>query len=167
MGIMGPCRANEMYLMKIDDLQDIGNAFLVTIPSTKTKSMRQFTITNKFYEIVKKYLNLRPGRGTVNSFFLNYQDGKCTTLRIGINKFAAMGRQIATFLCLPNPKSYTGHSFLRSSATLLVDASGDITALRRCGRWKSSRVVDGYVDNFVPIRPKPSVKKDCEEGSEN
>lgn len=149
MGIMGACRCNEMKEMNIEHLQDLTSAILVTVPNTKTKVVRKFTVTGNFYEIVKKYVALRPANVTSPSLFLNYKNGKCTSQHIGINKFSAMGKQIATFLNLPNPEMYTGHSFRRSSATLLVDAGGDITALKRHGGWKSTTVAESYIDDSM------------------
>ncbi|KAJ8974417.1 hypothetical protein NQ317_015472 [Molorchus minor] len=81
-GIMGACRANEPYFMKLEHL---------TVPHTKTKITRKFTITDKFYQICKKYINLRPTNFVSNIYFLNYQNGKCTKQRIGVNKFTVMG----------------------------------------------------------------------------
>lgn len=146
---MGACRANEMYLMKTEDVKDLGSAFLVTVPKTKTKVPRKFMITDKFYTICKNYLQTRPANSQSNIFFLRYHNGKCTSQRIGINKFTAMGREIANFLRLPNPEKYSGHSFRRSSATLLVDAGGDITALKRHGGWKSTTVAESYIDESM------------------
>ncbi|CAH1383311.1 unnamed protein product, partial [Tenebrio molitor] len=60
-----------------------------------------------------------------------------------------MGKAIAAFLKLPNPEQYSGHSFRRSSVTILVDAGGDITALKRHGGWKSTAVAEGYMDESV------------------
>lgn len=120
MGIMGACRANEMHAMSIEDFQDLGSAMLVTIPNRTKIGGRQFTITGHFYELCKKYVDLRPNNATSNSFFLNYQKGKCTVQNIGINKFGIMGRQIAIFLNLPNPELYTGNSFRKSSSKVLL-----------------------------------------------
>ena len=149
MGIMGACRSNELHLMKVKDVQDLGTTILVTIPKTKTKIIRRFTITGDYYGICKKYINLRPTNIEDTAFFLNYQNGKCTSQRIGINKFGSTGKVIATFLKLPNPNIYTGHSLRRTSATLLIDAGGDITALKRHGGWKSTSVAEGYIDDSM------------------
>ncbi|KAH0813919.1 hypothetical protein GEV33_008872 [Tenebrio molitor] len=46
---------------------------------------------------------------------------------------------------LPEAEKYTGHSFRRSSATILVD----ITALKRHGGWKSTTVAEGYIDTSM------------------
>lgn len=142
---MGACRANELNSMNVDDIKDLGSAILVTVPKTKTKIVRTFTVTDNFYTIYKKYADLRPPNFTSKSFFINYQKGKCTAQKIGINKFGNMGKQMAAFLKLPSPNMYTGHSFRRSSATLLVDAGGDITALKRHGGWKSTTVRKAYI----------------------
>ncbi|KAF2879540.1 hypothetical protein ILUMI_26624 [Ignelater luminosus] len=130
MGIMGACRTHELHAMQVQDLQDLNTAFFVTVPNTKTKVARRFTITDSFYIICKKYFNLRPPCMHSSSFFLNYQNGKCTIQRIGINKFGAMAKEVATYLKLPNPELFTGHCFRRSSVTLSVDGGGDITDLK-------------------------------------
>ncbi|KAJ8911518.1 hypothetical protein NQ315_012490 [Exocentrus adspersus] len=126
MGIMGACRANEMYNMKTEDIKDLGSAFLVNVPNTTTKVSRKLTITDNFYPICKKYMDIRP-----------------------VYIYDISVRQIAEFLKLPNPKNYSGHSFRRSSATLLVDAEGDITTLKRHGGWKSTLVAEGYIDESI------------------
>ena len=46
----------------------------------------------------------------------------------------------------------TGHSFRRTSATLLVDGGGDLTHLtdlKRHGGWKSSTVAEGYINESL------------------
>lgn len=144
---MGACRAAELHSMQITDLEDHGSIFMVGVPNTKTKIARKFTITGNFYTIVKKYLNLRPRDTSQTILFFRFQNGKYHSQRIGINKFGAMGKDIAIFLKLPDSNLYTGHCFRRSSATLLVDAGGDITALKRHGGWRSTTVAEGYVDD--------------------
>lgn len=64
---------------------------------------------------------------------------------IGKNKFAGMPKQIAEFLHLPDPASYTGHTFRRTSATMLVDSGANMETLKRHGGWKSSAVAEGYI----------------------
>ena len=148
-GVMGACRRNELHKLEFEDVQDFETTLLVTIKDTKTKTTRKFTITGKYYEICKKYMNLRPKNSNNPNFFLNYINGKCTIQNIGINKFGSMGKVIATYLNLQNPNLYTGHCFRRSSATILVDAGGDITSLKRHGGWKSTTVAENYIDESV------------------
>ena len=44
---------------------------------------------------------------------------------------------------------YTGHSFRRTLATLLVDGGGDLTDLKRHGGWESSTVAKGYINGSL------------------
>lgn len=126
MGILGACRACELHSMNIEDIRDLGSTLLVTVPKAKTKIFRKFTIADPYYHICKKYMLIRPANCTSSTFFLNYQNGKCTIQRIGINKMGEMGKEIAKYLKLSNPELYTGHSLRRTSATLLVDGGGNL-----------------------------------------
>lgn len=146
---MGACRRNELHKLEFRDVNDFKTTLLVTIKDTKTKTTRKFTITGKYYEICKKYMNLRPKNCVTPSFFINYINGKCTVQNVGINKFGGMGKEIAAYLNLPDPTLYTGHCFRRTSATILVDAGGDITSLKRHGGWKSTAVAENYIDESV------------------
>ncbi|KAJ8981030.1 hypothetical protein NQ317_007852 [Molorchus minor] len=65
--------------------------------------------------------------------------GKCTKQCVGINSFGKMPSEIAAFLKLPNPELYTGHSFRRSSATLLATSGEGLTDIKRLGGWNSAR----------------------------
>ena len=97
MGLMGACRACELSTMKLDDIKDLQGGVLITIANTKTKIVRTFTKTGHFFDIYNKYAKLRPANVQSPFFFLNYQKGRCTSQKIGINKFAQMPKQIATF----------------------------------------------------------------------
>lgn len=83
----------------------------MSLPNTKTHIKRSFTITGAFYEILKRYIVLRPDNTKSDRFFLNYQNGKCIQQLIGINKFGSMPKEIAKYLNLPDPENYTGHAF--------------------------------------------------------
>jgi len=43
------------------------------------------------------------------------------TIPIGKNSCASVGKEIATFLDLPNPQSYTGQCWRGTTATILAD----------------------------------------------
>lgn len=148
-GIMGACRRQELHQLKFEDVKDLGTYMLVNLTNTKTKKPRSFTVPGKYYSICKKYLSLRPKSCQNRFFFLNYQKGKCTSQNIGVGKIGNMGKQVATYLKLPNAELYTGHCFRRSSATLLVDGGGDLLSLKRHGGWKSSAVAESYIDESL------------------
>jgi Integrase len=159
-GLSGACRREELCYLKIEDTKDFGSAMLIKLKNTKTKVPRCFTITGNLYTILKKYCALRPPNLKTGRFFLNYQNGKCSSQNVGINKIGNMAREIAKFLMLENPESYTGHCFRRSSATILVNSGSNLLALKRHGGWKSSTVAEGYVDDC--LRNKMEVSKKIE-----
>ena len=68
---------------------------------------------------------------------------------MGIHKISSVPRTIASFLKLPNPGDYTGHCLRRTSATFLADNGGDITPLKRHGRWKCTNVAEGYIEDSI------------------
>ena len=130
------------------DLDDRGNHVLfIKLPKTKTGVVRDFAVMDEFYDIYKKYVTLRPENVKGDKFFANYQKGKCTRQSIGVNKFGNMPKEIATFLELPNPELYTGHSFRRTRTTTLANSGGKFSDIKRLGGWKSNQVVEGYIDD--------------------
>jgi len=56
---------------------------------------------------------------------------------------------VATWLNLPDPELYTGHSLRRTSATLLADGGGNENDLMRHGGWKSATVARSYVEKSL------------------
>ncbi|XP_039279815.1 uncharacterized protein LOC120350456 [Nilaparvata lugens] len=42
-----------------------------------------------------------------------------------------------------------GHALRRTSATLLINAGGTMTQLKRHGGWKSSTVAEGYIEESM------------------
>lgn len=152
MGICGGLRCNELTNLNIEAVKDKGSFLYVSIPETKTSISRSFTVLDEGFsvnamEICKKYIRLRPERNiSQGRFFLRYTNSKCTVQPVGINTLSRIPSQIASFLKLPDAESYTGHSMRRSSATLLANAGGDIITLKRHGGWRSSSVVEGYIE---------------------
>lgn len=122
---------------------------LIKIPNTKNKIPRSFVVEGDFLRIVQKYMNQRSQKGKTDRFFQNFQQGKCTAQAIGINKFGNMPKEIATFLGLPDAECYTGHSFRRTSATLLADSGANLTSLKRLGGWKSDKVAESYIGDSL------------------
>lgn len=107
---MGALRIDELTNLTTEDIDDFEKKklFLVRIPKTKTKVAKSFTIQDKYYSIVKQYLNLRPTNTPHNRLFLNYRKERCTIQAVGKNKFSSMPKDIAKYLQLPNPELYTG-----------------------------------------------------------
>ena len=102
-----------------------------------------------FLDIYKKYAALRPLNTESRRFFLNYRNGKCTKQVVGKNTLGDIPKKIATYLKLPNPELYTGHSFRRSSATLLANSGEGIIGIKQLGGWASSTVAEQYIEESV------------------
>lgn len=163
MGVSGACRCDELIKMTIDDIQDKGRYIYVLVPDSKTHKPRSFTIVQEKFSvdvlgIYKKYASLRPNNVSHRRFFLTYRNRKCTVQPIGINTLARIPRLIAAYLKLPHPETYTGHCYRRSSATILANAGGDLTAVKRLGGWRSSTVAEGYIEESLSNKLETSRK---------
>lgn len=160
LGVSGACRREELYNITLNDIEDRDSFIIVKIPNTKTHIQRSFTITNKedetihYLEIIRKYIKLRPSHVKSSRLFLNFQKGKCTTQVVGKGTIGKWPIKIAEHLKLENPTNYTGHSFRRTSATLLANKGVDILGLKRHGGWKSSAVAESYVEDSLQNKIK-------------
>lgn len=162
MGFYGGCRGQELHDMCVDDIDDRGAVLVVQVPQTKTHTSRSFTVLNEWnaIDIFRKYLKMRPRDFPNKRLFVNYRKGKCTKQLVGIHSLEKIPKAIAEFLGLAEPSLYTGHSFRRTSSTLLADGGADDVTMKRHGAWKSSSVVQGYladsISNKIEIAKKIS-----------
>ncbi|XP_044595729.1 uncharacterized protein LOC123272797 [Cotesia glomerata] len=148
-GVSGVLRTVELCNLKTTDIEDTGSKFVVTIADTKNYYPRSFVIGDEFYKKVQGYMAIRPNDTTTDRFFLFYHHGKCTKQVIGKNKFSEVPKTMAIFLQLENPERYTGHSFRRTSATLLANSGATLTMIKNHGCWRSSSVAEGYIENSL------------------
>lgn len=146
LGINGACRCIELYNLTIKDMTCHDHEMWVKLRDTKTKTDRVFVVKNENLPIIQKYQTLRPPATTCDKFFLQYRNGKCHNQVIGRHKMSKFPKDIATFLNLANSENYTGHSFRRTSATLLADSGANLVSLKRHGGWKSDKVAEGYIE---------------------
>ena len=150
----GACRSDELLKMKTTHIDILENKICIEIPDIKTFKSRSFMITNtSWIEIVKEFIQLRKDIEN-ERFFVQYRLGKARNQPFGYNSISKFPYKIASFLKLPNAKTYTGHAFRRTAATLLVNSGADILQLKRLGGWKSSAVAEGYVDASVANQTK-------------
>lgn len=155
LGVAGACRREELYNMKMADIEDHGALLVVKIPNSKTNIQRTFTVTSKvddkvsYLDIYRKYIKLRPTNAVSTHLFLNYRNGKCSQQVVGKGTIGKWPSKIATYLKLEEPNDYTGHAFRRTSATFLVNKGVDVLGLKRHGGWRSSTVAEGYVEDSL------------------
>ncbi|KAI4467934.1 hypothetical protein MML48_2g00007959 [Holotrichia oblita] len=148
-GIAGACRTDELCNMKVADVDLRDDIIVINIPHTKNKSCRKFVIVEPMWiDAVTRYLMIRPSPD-IPRLFIGFRSGKPTRQNMGHNTISKSAIKIATYLKLPDANNYTGHSFRRTSATILADNGGDILSLKRHGGWKSSTVAEGYVEDSI------------------
>lgn len=151
-GTCGAMRTSELVNLETQHVEDNNTIFIVTIDENKNDYPRTFIIGKEYYDIVNKYIKLRPTDCPHTRFFVNYQRGKCTKQVIGKNKFSDMPKIIANFLQLENSEKFTGHCFRRTAATLLANSGANVTSIKQLGGWRSSTVAEGYVENSLTNR---------------
>ncbi|XP_057327935.1 uncharacterized protein LOC130669182 [Microplitis mediator] len=153
-GFCGALRSGEYCSIKTYDVEDTGSRFIVNIQDTKNYYPRSFVIQDEYSDTVRKYVALRPENTELDRFFILYDKGICKRQPIGKNTITEVPKKIAEFLKLPDASSYTGHCFRRTSATLLANAGASLTTLKQHGGWRSSTVVEGYIENSLCNKTK-------------
>lgn len=125
---------------------------VINIRQSKNGSSRKFIVTDALWiEIIKKYLKCR-SHVNLPRLFVGIRNGKAIRQYIGHNTIAQMPNKIATFLNLPDPGSFTGHSFRRTSATILAASGGNTLQLKQHGGWKSASVAEGYIEESLVLK---------------
>lgn len=143
--VAGACRTDELCNMLLKDVDIRDDIIIINIPTSKNGSSRKFVIIEQAWiQVVKKYVENRPTPEMLR-FFIGFRGNKPIRQNIGHNTISKMPKQIAKFLNLPNLDGFTGHSFRRTSATILAENGGDLLTLKQHGGWKSSTVAEGYI----------------------
>ncbi|KAH0816674.1 hypothetical protein GEV33_006116 [Tenebrio molitor] len=128
LGIVGACRREDLYTMRIEDFEEREGLVIVKVPQKK----RSFIVINEpdekahYLDIYYKYRNLRPSHAKSSHFFLNYRNEKCTNQVIGKGTIGSWPSKIAEYLKLKNPAGYTDpglkrHGGCKSSITAEKD----------------------------------------------
>lgn len=138
MGQCGSCTSRELYSLKLSDIEDKGGVLLIKVPSTGGKKPRTFAVSGDFYNIYKKYSNLRPPNCGHDKVFISYFNGSCRMQVIGCNKLGCAPRQIAKWLGLKDIESYGGHCFYKSTPTSAF-AYADVEDYARVSRYIKER----------------------------
>lgn len=152
-GTCGALRCGEITRLQKQDVEESDKKrFIVAVKDTKTDIDRTFIIGPLYYSKVKEYVDLRPTNLPTDRFLVQFSKGRCSRQVIGKNKIGEMPEIIASYLQLPNPKSYTGHCFRRSAATLLSDSGASLQTVKQLGGWRSDNVAQGYIENSMENR---------------
>ena len=89
-GLHGCLRKTEITGIEIDNVEQQGLLYQITIPTTKTGVSRTFVTSQGVYPLIKKYMDLRPAG--MKRLFLQIRDKKCTRQVKKKNFFKIMSR---------------------------------------------------------------------------
>lgn len=142
-----------MIDLEMKDVRMNSDTAIVTIKESKTNTRGSFAIAkldceDEFspFTTFKRYFSAREKIKETCRFLLKInKHGKCVRQPVGKNTVAGAARIVAEALKLEPVLGYTSHSFRRSSATALVEGGGDLTTLKRHGRWQSAAVAERYI----------------------
>lgn len=148
-GLCSGSRGCELTDLTLANVKDDGKELVVQIPDTKTKVAKLYVVGSEFTKIIRKYLDMRPRHVKTDRLFLQWRKGKCIAQVMGKHSIAQIPKNVARFLNLPDPDSYTGHSYRRTTTTVAANAGFTVTELKRLMGWKSDRVCEGYIQNSV------------------
>jgi integrase len=84
--------------------------------------------------------------------------GQPTKILMGKTTIANIPRQIATFLGIKDPETYTGHALRVTLVTVLADSETNNLALKRHGRWKSDSIAEEYIRNSDHIQKETALR---------
>lgn len=151
-GKCGAMRCCEISNLKVTDVEDLNNRFLISINATKNDYSGQFIVGELFYNVMKKYITLRPNDYGSDRFFVRYENGKCIRQEIGRHTVGKTPERIAAFVNLENNQRYTGHCFRRTAATLASESGASMQMIKQMGRWRSDAIAQGYIENSLNNR---------------
>ncbi|KAJ8984404.1 hypothetical protein NQ317_003987, partial [Molorchus minor] len=157
-GRYGSLLRKELLDLESNDVRDMDDFFLFTVRYTKNKVDRNFKIVStlsRYSESMCHYEKLRP---LIQNFLLNTLTENVLDIQWGKICLVYFHGKLAAFLKLENETSYTGHCFRRTSTSLLADSGAKIDVLKRHERWKSSNVVEGYVESSIKNKQNISDK---------
>lgn len=145
LSVMGALRKCELHDLTTDDIKLDDQGYMIHVKAHKSDEERDFFMDRDDARFLARYLDARP-QGAPKALMLTQQkNGNIMRSAIGINTLAKFPFKIAIYLQLPDPKSFTGHAFRRTSATFAAEAGIDMMNLKRLGGWKFDTVAQGYI----------------------
>jgi len=99
-----------------------------------------------YLEKVKTQLEIYKGK----VWYTGKKSATLVSLPMGRNMLFKVPHEIAELLGLPNPSSYTFHSFRRTSATLAADGGSTSEQMVDFFGWKNSSMCQEYISSSKP-----------------
>jgi integrase len=159
LGTYGLLRIGETAYLQFEDIEydeqrNIINVALHREKQSGPKALSNYIITNNDHvNIISQYIKKFSKDQRKGRFFRYFNDkDEPTNKQIGKNTIASYPQEIASFLNLNNPSSYTGHSLRKTGATLLADSGVDVINIQRAGGWSSPNIASKYVQQSSSIK---------------
>lgn len=163
LGIYGGLRAvSELRNLQCELVKPVSDGYHVSFPPAKSG----FVLPKEAFFLVPRSDSTPSPAGILELYKSRVKDWSGQLLKnwnvkggkyvqnSGPNPISKAGVEIAKWLKLPNPNSYTSHTFRRSAATFAADNGASLVDLKRHFRWKSDTVALGYLDGSVLIKRK-------------
>lgn len=157
----GGLRICELERLCLEDLEETDEGYKITFRGSKEKQlvkMRTFLIPSRlqtpYKERVEEYIKkIKEDTNECTGPLFRGCPKKTKFVRtpFGKNLMADVPKEIATFLKLKNPKSYTGHSFRRSSATNAAANNASTFVMQTHFGWSDSKTALCYIDSNAGI----------------
>ena len=116
--------------------------------------VNKFNVPLNYVQYLTQYCDvLKEADLYIGHLFKSYRirksdrSGYYTAQPMGVHMLAKTGVQVAEFLGLENPQSFTGHSFRRSSATNMAEAGASSTDMKTHVNWKNEGTALKYINN--------------------
>jgi integrase len=152
----GALRVSECVVINKSDVKLLPDGLLVKIVRKKTDKAtlgQTFLVPLEHVDMYKEYLNLTKNCNCPRLWLtFEVKKDKFKNSPMGVNLMRKIPSIVATFLGLENPLEYTGHSLRASAATALVDSGVSMENLKRHGQWKSTSVVEGYIQESKKMK---------------
>ena len=148
--VSGGLRTSEMRELNFKDFVQLNGGYKVTLIRKKQNGEKKpsvFFIPANFAKHIELYsAAVTSELGDAKGAFCKGKSNKFVDQPMGKNTLYGIGKDVATTLNLPNPGTYTGHCFRRSSATIAADSGATTQQLQRAFGWKSASTAQKYVD---------------------
>ena len=156
--VFGGLRMIECLNLELEKINRGPEGYTITHSRAKQRSDKmntKFVVPQEggFADILAIYLEkvkTRLGKYTGKVWYTGKKSATLTCQPMGRNMVFKVPHEIAELLGLPNPASYTFHSFRRTSATIAADSGSTTEQMVDFYGWKNSSMCKEYISSSKP-----------------
>ena len=165
--VSGGLRSMELKDLQVGDVVEKGDIYEVNFKRVKQrgeKTSAKFVVDSEGSRHVRKYLNdVRTQFGELDGQLIKGTpvtkgQSKYVNQNMGKNTIMEIGKDIARKLDLPNPDTYTSHTFRRSSATFAVESGATTAEMLPFYGWSSESTAQRYVETSAVLSDNMSTR---------